>query len=100
MSSYKTEVKGLTYNAAAQCFEAMVIFHEAGETIKYPCSLTFPIDTDFQKISQGLVRAAKIKRAANRHGLVSRTRAHLASELKDIRVVARQLALHNSPRAA
>lgn len=92
MSSYKTEVQGLTYNAATQCFDAIVVFHEPGEQIKYPCSLAFPIDAAFEDVTHGLIAVAKSRRASKLQNLVSRQPSKTAPKLVHMSDLARQFA--------
>ena len=66
MTDYSTEVRHLTYNAANQCFEALVVFHERGEQTSYPCGLPCAIDAAFGDVAQALVRQAQIKRSSGR----------------------------------
>lgn len=104
MSSYKTEVQDLTYNASTQCFDALVVFHEPGEQIKYPCSLAFPIDAEFQDVTRGLIAVAKSRRATKLQNLVSRRPAKTAPKLAHVSDLARQFAdslgLNAAQRAA
>lgn len=73
MSSYASQVQHLRFNAATQRFEALVVFHEDGETIKYPTTLPLPIQSDFAVVTQKLVAAAKKQRHQSAGSLVSRT---------------------------
>ncbi len=72
MSSYKTEVQNLHYNAATQCFEALVVMHEGHEARKFPTALQLPIDSDFSFVTHKLVAQAKKQRASNASSLVAR----------------------------
>lgn len=92
MSSYKTEVQNISYNAANQAFEAIVVLHEAGEAIKYPCSLSFPIDADFEDVAKGLVSVAKSMRSAQRRQLIARAPLQKAPRLVHVKTLARQFA--------
>lgn len=73
MSSYSSQVQHLRFNAATQRFEALVVFHEDGETIKYPTALRLPIQSDFVVVARKLVAAAKKQRRQSAGTLVSRT---------------------------
>ncbi len=73
MSSYRTELHNLRYNAATQCFEAIVAMYEGGEVIKYPIQAKLAIDTDFALVSRKLVEMAKKTRLERAGRLVSRT---------------------------
>jgi len=72
--NYATEVTNLTYNAADQQFEALVILHEAGDRLGFPTSLKAPITADFETVARSLVVQAKVRRAQNVHELMSRLR--------------------------
>ncbi|MEM6596053.1 MAG: hypothetical protein AAF672_14800 [Pseudomonadota bacterium] len=73
MSSYRTEVQNLRYNAASQCFEALILFREGGETFKYPTELALPIHCEFGFVSKKLVAEAKRLRRLDAQPLMSRT---------------------------
>jgi len=90
MSSYRTEVQNLHYNAATQSFDALVVMHEGADTIKYPTSLCLPIDSDFSFVSHKLVAQAKKQRARKASHLVSRTPTGQA-KLAHLGDLARQL---------
>lgn len=90
MHSYKTEVQSPRYNPATQCFEALVVMHEGGETVKYPTALQLPIDSDFGFVAQKLVSEAKKQRRRDAGALVSRT-VHGQSRLAHLGDLARQL---------
>ncbi|MEM7473320.1 MAG: hypothetical protein AAF340_18385 [Pseudomonadota bacterium] len=73
MSSYKTEVQNIRYNAATGSFEALVVMHEGAETLKFPTAIELPISSDFAFVSHKLVALAKKRRKENAGQLVSRT---------------------------
>ncbi|MCY4180479.1 MAG: hypothetical protein OXC60_03635 [Litoreibacter sp.] len=102
MSSYRTEVQNLRYNAATQSFEALILFYEGGDVLKYPTELALPIQSDFSFVSKKLVSEAKRQRRQNAGHLISRTAcgdARLA-HLGDLaRQMTRSLGL-KTPRAA
>ena len=90
MSSYKTEVQNLHYNAATRSFDAMIVLYEGSEATKYPTSLRLPIDSDFSFVSHKLVSQAKKHRARNANHLVARTPTG-ANKLAHLGDLARQL---------
>lgn len=90
MSSYKTEVQNLHYNAATRSFDAMVVMYEGSEATKYPTSLRLPIDSDFSFVSHKLVAQAKKHRSRKANHLVSRTPTG-QSKLGHLGELARQL---------
>lgn len=77
MALYQAEVTQLRFNAATQKFEALVIFHEGHDHVSYPCELEAPISSEFALISRALVVQAKVKRARDAHGLMSRLKTQL-----------------------
>lgn len=72
MQSYAPEVRNLTYNAAEQQFEALVVLHEGADQLSFPTSLNAPITTDFQTVARSLVVQAKLRRARGARDMVSR----------------------------
>lgn len=86
MSRYSTEVKDLRYNAASQCFEALVVLYEGPDVVKYPTSLSLPIQSDFSSVAQKLVAEAKRQRKQRGSSLVSRTASgqHKLGHLGDL----------------
>ncbi|MGH1331631.1 MAG: hypothetical protein ACRBBK_12180 [Paracoccaceae bacterium] len=75
MPKYQAEVSNLRYNAARQCFEALVIFHEGADRISFACELAAPISSDFAVISRALVMQAKSRRMRDARGMISRLKA-------------------------
>lgn len=90
MSSYRTEVQNLTYNAAERHFEALVVFHEGHETHKMPISAPLPIATDFEQVSTILVARAKAHRAKGRARLTSRAPARTGPKLVHVKTMIQQ----------
>jgi len=90
MSSYKTEVRNLHFDAASQTFRAVVVMYEEGDTVKYPTSLQLPIQSDFGMVSRQLVAQAKTQRARKGSFLVSRSPTS-RSRLAHVGDLARQL---------
>lgn len=91
MSSYQTEVQNLSYNAATQSFEALVVFHEGHETRKVPISAPLPITAEFKDVSDILVKRAKAHRAKGRAKLMSRSPTQKAGRLVHLNDMIRQL---------
>ncbi len=73
MSSYRSEVQNLRYNAATRCFEALIVMYEDAGAMKYPTAMPLPIDSDFSFVAQKLVADAKRQRRQNAGHLVCRT---------------------------
>lgn len=103
MSSYKTEVQNLHYDAASQCFHALVVMYEGGDTVKYPTSLQLPIQSEFDFVSRKLVSQAKKQRARKGSHLVSRspTGQSRLTHLGDLaRKLSNNFSLDTRPHAA
>lgn len=90
MSSYRTEVQNLNYNAAERRFEALVVFHEGHETRKVPISAPLPIATEFAQVTAVLVARAKVRRAKGSARLMSRAPAMRSPRLVHINTMIRQ----------
>tara|TARA_R110002126_G_scaffold9774_1_gene43576 strand:+ start:4911 stop:5204 length:294 start_codon:yes stop_codon:yes gene_type:complete len=58
------------YNAAEQCFEALVTVHDSDGSRKYACSINAPISTCFADAATGLRKQAE-RRHANHGGMFS-----------------------------
>lgn len=65
-------VKRITYNAIDQRFEAIVVVHDQGHIVKYPCNLPFPINARIEDVKRGLIAAAEARRSSNVLSMVSR----------------------------
>lgn len=104
MSSYRTEMRNLNYNAAERRFEALVVFHEGNEAHKMPISAPLPISTDFSQVAAVLVARAKSRRAKGRARLVSRAPAQTGPKLVHVKTMIRQfkdaMGLPDLPHAA
>ncbi|PTX54977.1 hypothetical protein C8N43_3806 [Litoreibacter ponti] len=104
MSSYHTEVQNLNYNAANRSFEALVVFHEGGETRKVPISAPLPITTEFEHVATVLVARAKARRAKGTARLTARAPALKEGKLLHLDNLVRQfkdaMGLSDIPNAA
>jgi hypothetical protein len=72
MNAIKTRIQGLNYNAIDQRFEAIVMFQELGDVVKFSCSLSFPIDARIEDVKRGLIAVAKTRRSSNLLNMSSR----------------------------
>lgn len=70
MQTYQTQITDVIYNASTQCFEALVILHDAGKSRKYACAISAPITMSFEDAAKGLTQQAE-RRHASRLGLSS-----------------------------
>ncbi len=84
MSTYGTDIGPVTFNPANRTFEALVSFREAGEVIRVPCSLRFPLETDANVVMCALIRQAREKRRLARAPLTSRLRNVALSEVAEM----------------
>ena len=58
MKTCKIQLKDVIYNAAEQCFEAIVTVHDTGRSFKYACAINAPISTSFSDAALGLAKQA------------------------------------------
>lgn len=70
MQTYPTQLSDVIYNAATQCFEALVTVHDGGIKRKYACALDAPITMSFEDAAHGLAAQAQRQHGA-RYGLKS-----------------------------
>jgi hypothetical protein len=77
MSTIKTQMTDVFYNAAEQAFEATVTVYDKGETVSYPCAISAPITMSFEDAAKGLT-----KQALRRHGKPSALRSILLPSLR------------------
>ncbi|WP_420862146.1 orotidine 5-phosphate decarboxylase [Algirhabdus cladophorae] len=75
MTQFKTEVQNLTYNAATQCFEALVVLHSFSGQVTYATSAFGPMDTDFKTIAKTMTDQALARHGVRNPGLRSRISA-------------------------
>ncbi|WP_299027543.1 orotidine 5-phosphate decarboxylase [uncultured Sulfitobacter sp.] len=71
----KVQINDVIYNAASQCFEALVIVDTGSRTAKYPCAIQAPITMEFDEAAAGLTTQA-LRRHTQRFGLKSQMRSH------------------------
>lgn len=78
MTTQKIQISEVAYNAANQCFEAMVSIGTGSKTAKYPCAIEAPINMSFEQASKGLMTQA-LRRHKSRDGMYSQMRSHVAT---------------------
>ncbi|MEP2919962.1 MAG: orotidine 5-phosphate decarboxylase [Sulfitobacter sp.] len=78
MSKQKIQISEVVYNAANQCFEALVSVDTGNKMIKYPCSIDAPITMSFEQATKGLTTQA-LRRHKSRNGMHSQMRHHVAT---------------------
>lgn len=90
MSIYGTEIGPVSYNPETRRFEALVSLREGTDTLRFPCSLPLPMDTESHVVIRALIRQAKERRRLDRCSLSSRLRSPASAE------IARLAAAHRS----
>lgn len=70
MKTCKIQLNDVIYNAAEQCFEAIVTVHDTGRLFKYACAINAPISTSFSDAALGLAKQAN-RRHLGRGGMRS-----------------------------
>ena len=88
MSSHRTEITNLTYNAAEAAFEAIVTIHDGPVAARYAASLKAPLNAAFETISAGMIARALKQHGSARPGL----RARLMSDRETLPLSAAHLA--------
>ena len=71
MNNAKVEVKNVSYNAALQSLEAIVVFYTSSDSVRVPASYAASLGTEFKDATRGLVDDARRNRSVAR-GLQSR----------------------------
>jgi hypothetical protein len=71
MQTRPIQMNDVIYNAAEQCFEALVTVHDGDCSRKYACSINAPISTSFADAAAGLRKQAE-RRHTSRGGIYSK----------------------------
>lgn len=71
MQTRPVQLTNVIYNAASQCFEALVTVHDGDKSKKYACAINAPIEMTFEDAATGLKTQA-LRRHAGMPGLASR----------------------------
>lgn len=71
MQTRPVQLTNVIYNAASQCFEALVTVHDGDKSKKYACAIDAPIEMTFEDAATGLKTQA-LRRHAGMSGLASR----------------------------
>ena len=71
MQNPLAQISDVTYNAASQCFEALVTLHIGRYLVRVASAFHAPMDTSFRIITGGLTRAA-LHDMMNGNALLSR----------------------------
>jgi len=72
------QISDVMYNAANQCFEALVSVDTGTRTAKYPCAIQAPMTMSFEQATAGLTTQA-LRRHRQANGLKSQMRKHSAT---------------------
>ena len=70
MQTSPIQLTDVIYNAANQCFEALVVVHDGDSSRKYACAIDAPIDMSFEDAARGLATQA-LRRHKARGGIYS-----------------------------
>lgn len=71
MTRQKHRISQISYNPAAECFEAAVTLISADEAHTYPVSIPAPLDSDYEDVSKALLGRAKRIHARKNPGIRS-----------------------------
>ena len=78
MHTRPIQMNDVIYNAAEQCFEALVTVHDGDSARKYACSIHAPMSTRFEEAAAGLRKQAE-RRHTGRGGVFSELQLDTAS---------------------
>jgi hypothetical protein len=73
MTHTRTELNNVSYNAANQCFEALVTVTQSGKRKAYACAIEAPITLSFEQAAKGLKTQA-LRRSREATGMYSQMR--------------------------
>lgn len=71
MQKRPVQLTDVIYNAADQCFEALVTVHDGDNSKKYACAINAPIEMTFADAAEGL-KVQALRRHTGNAGLASR----------------------------
>ena len=74
MQTRQIQMNDVIYNAAEQCFEALVTVHDGDRSRKYACAINAPMTMSFDQAAKGLTKQAE-RRHLSRGGMYSEIRA-------------------------
>ncbi len=77
MTLTSVQINDVAYNAATQCFEALVTVRKQDRIYKYPCAIEAPISMSFEQAAEGLQKQALRSHKAGR-GMYSQMRRQVA----------------------
>ncbi|CUH79940.1 hypothetical protein [Tropicibacter naphthalenivorans] len=78
MPDYKTQIGDVSYNAADECFEALVTFHTDHGPRRVAASYCAPLTASFERVSAGIWNAA-LDRLDRPEAMQSRMMGHDAT---------------------
>jgi len=79
MHTRPIQLTDVIYNAANQCFEALVTVHDEDNSRKYACAINAPITMSYAQAADGLSRQA-LRRHQLRGGMFSETPRHVPTQ--------------------
>ncbi len=77
MQTSRTQIGDVTYNAANQCFQALVTFHTQGGRVRVAAEFESSLGEDFEVVTEGLWQDA-LRRRDDPHAMHARLEAHRA----------------------
>lgn len=79
MYTRQIQMNDVIYNAAEQCFEAVVTVHDGDSLRKYACSINAPMSTSFADAAKGLSTQAE-RRHLGRGGMFSEVQKSIGTK--------------------
>jgi len=79
MQTRPIQMTDVTYNAANQCFEALVTVQTGKQQHRYACAIEAPITMSFEDAAKGLTRQA-LRRHEQKRGLSSEVLRHVPAQ--------------------
>ena len=61
MQTRQIQMNDVIYNAAEQCFEALVTVHDGDRSRKYACAINAPMTMSFDQAAKGLTTQAECR---------------------------------------
>jgi hypothetical protein len=79
MQTRPIQLTDVIYNAATQCFEALVTVQDGEQLRRYACAIDAPITMSYRDAADGLSRQA-LRRHAQKRGLNSEVLRHVPAQ--------------------
>ena len=100
MQTRPIQLTDVTYNAATQCFEALVTVQDGEQLRRYACAIDAPITMSYRDAADGLSRQA-LRRHAQKRGLSSEVLRHVPAQRRfaSTRVERQRFSSRSMPRS-